>query len=811
MASQVTDQTYGSYAYPDPMVPLDSKLKKEWGLKYAWAMWWEYRNFPGLLYAGFYQRAKENRAYRHGMQSIDIYKKRFDCDTKLGNDQSYLNLNWEIMSPLPKFFDILMGIFEKRGYNIVANAIDPVAQDKKKQFEWENRGRIAMEAAGMLSAITKPDGTPLMPQDPSAPKTNEELDLYLGVDYKLAEEIAVEQAIRFIQYLNRYPEEDKNMADDLMTVGLAAIRDFTKPDGSIGMRRCIPENMVIDFTQYNDFRNSRHAGEIIMVRLDELMEMAGEQFTEEEYQDIAKKFANQYGNPAWNNTWGLPGYGRDRVFYATYRIPVMDYAMFSDAYLYSVEEKTTGTGKRITARIKDSDMKGRSDEKVKQRGMRSQIILEGKWIVGTNYMFDWGMMKDMYRKSAKKLGETKLPFTLYAPGILDGTNKSMVERVKPLADEFQILWLKYQQLVMAARPPGVFANLDALTAIPSAMQSGTYSLLDILDVFNKTGNLFYRTIDEAGNPIQATPITPQDIGFSKDINTTLALMKNVILSLIRELTGVNEMVDASTPDPDMLVGNARIAVSGTNNAIQPIWSALKYIREELAKKLCGRLQSIARNGDIDMYDSSLGSASVSIIRITADMSMNEFGFLIEDHPTDEEAMFIEQQTANALAAGTILLEDANKIRGIPNLKLRANYLAMATKRRTAEKQAQTIEQMQAQAQANAQSTMAATQSEMQLMQAKAQARIEELKAEYTLKDEYDAKAHARRMEMLAKQGELTMMQIEVKGDIQEDLTRIKAEGDVESSRVYATIEGEADKETARIKAEADLKTKNNRV
>jgi hypothetical protein len=222
---------------------------------------------------------------------------------------------------------------------------------------------------------------------------------------------------------------------------------------------------------------------------------------------------------------------------------------------------------------------------------------------------------------------------------------------------------------------------------------------------------------------------------------------NHYMDMLRTVTGLNEARDASTPDPNSLVGLQKLAALNSNTATRHILDAGLYIFRSIAEALTYRVADILQYADFkDDFISRIGKYNVSILEEIKELYIYDFGIFLEIAPDEEQRAQLEANIQMALSKGDINLEDAIDIREIKNLKM-ANQL-LKVKRMKLQEQRDKMEMMKQQmaAQQNmelqqmaAQSAMmkieAEGQSKMRVKQAEVAFEIERMKAEAGLKQQ----------------------------------------------------------------------------
>ena len=159
--------------------------------------------------------------------------------------------------------------------------------------------------------------------------------------------------------------------------------------------------------------------------------------------------------------------------------------------------------------------------------------------------------------------------------------------------------------------------------------------MDVLDLFNKTGTLVYRRNDVSGRPTNYRPIEELENGLGRDAVSYYQVIQNNI-EMIRQITGLNEFTDGSTPDARSLTTTAKLAAQATNNALAHLEQGERYLLEKLASSVIVRLQDSIKKSPLEGYIRSLGDGSINFFKMNPTVSKHEFGVRIEDRPTEEQ-------------------------------------------------------------------------------------------------------------------------------------------------------------------------------
>ena len=181
-----------STGFPSQFVSDAEKATDEFGLQIGQAIQYEWFKKDGnqCRYYNQWRDFHRLRLYARGEQSVAKYKNELAID----GDLSYLNLDWTPVPILPKFVDIVVNGMQDREFKVKAYAQDALSQSKRSKYQDMIEGQMA--AKDILTTIQEQTGVDPFIMDPDElPSSDEELSLYMNLNYKPAIEIAEEEAI----------------------------------------------------------------------------------------------------------------------------------------------------------------------------------------------------------------------------------------------------------------------------------------------------------------------------------------------------------------------------------------------------------------------------------------------------------------------------------------------------------------------------------------------------------------------------------------------------------------------------------------
>jgi len=278
----------------------------------------------------------------------------------------------------------------------------------------------------------------------------------------------------------------------------------------------------------------------------------------------------------------------------------------------------------------------------------------------------------------------------------------------------QLTHLKLQQVMSRMIPDGIYLDADGLSEID--LGNGTnYNPQEALNMFFQTGSIIGRSFTGDGD-MNPGKVPIQEISSSSGGQKMQSLIQtyNYYLQMIRDVTGLNEARDGSTPDANALVGVQKLAAANSNTATKHILDSGLFLTAEVAEQLSLRISDIIEYSPTrDAFIHAIGAHNVATLEEMSGLHLYDFGIFINLAPDEEEKAMLENNIQVALGQGLIDLDDAIDIRDIKNLKLANQLLKIRRKKKQDRDQKMQQENIQAQSQANAQAQQAAAQAEVQ--------------------------------------------------------------------------------------------------
>ena len=724
-------------SFPDQVVPAAEKATLEYGLAVGRAIeseWFKnYRggvNAPG--YAVNFNEFHNLRLYARGEQPVQKYKD----ELAINGDLSYLNLDWKPVPVIAKFVDIVVNGISGRNYEINAFAQDPVCSRQRTDY-----------ATGLMTDIVAKDYLNQAKQilgvnafnaeDPdAAPQDKEELAIHLQMDFKQSVEVAEEEAINYILDNNKYDLTRRRLAYDLTVLGIAAVKTrFNEAEG-VTIDYVDPAAMVYSYTDDPNFENLYYVGEVKSVSIPDIKKQFP-QLTDEELETIQK----YPGNPEYLRNWN------GRYDDLTVQVMYFEYKTYHDQ-VFKIKKNAFGLEKVLE---KPDTFNPPETENFEVITRSIEVLYSGAKILGHPMMLEWKLATNMTRPTGDTV-KVNMNYNICAPRLYKGRINSLVKRITGFADMIQLTHLKIQQVLARTVPDGVFLDMDGLAEVD--LGNGTkYNPAEALNMYFQTGSIVGRSLTQEGDPNRGkVPIQELQTGSGGGKIGTLIQTYQYYLQMIRDVTGLNEARDGSTPDKNSLVGLQKLAAANSNTATRHILQAQLFLTlrtcENISLRVADALQyPLTRQA----LENSISEYNVGTLDQLSKINIHDFGIFLQLEPDEEEKEQLEQNIQIALKTNSITLEDAIDIRNVKNLALANQMLKYRRKKKAQADQKAAQANIQAQAQANAQTAEKAALAEMQKQQALAetQVQIEQAKSQFNI-NKIERESQMRKEEMELK-------------------------------------------------------------
>jgi len=718
--------------FPSQVVSDLEKMSYDYGLKVAKAIqheWYGKTHSGDSRYEHSGSKIHNLRLYARGEQNVQKYKD----ELSINGDLSYLNLDWTPVPIISKFVDIVVNGIAERLYDVKAYSQDPFGVVKRTEYMQAIQDDMSMAEFDKFVKDNFFINTKESKKE-ALPATEEELSLHMQLDYKQAIEIAEEQAINMLLRGNQYDLIKRRFYQDLVVCGIGAVKTSFNTSEGVVIDYVDPANLIYSHTDSPFFDDIYYVGEVKTIPVNELVK----QFpflTQTDLEDIVSK---RGGNHYSRNGGVDSDKNQVEVLYFNYKTYMNE--------VYKIKKTGSGGDKAIA-----KDDKLPENDRYEKVSRNLECLYEGAYVLGADKLLQWGKASNMMRPKSDYT-KVKMNYAIVAPRMYEGRIDSLVNRITGFADMIQLTHLKIQQVLARMTPDGIFLDVDGLAEVD--LGNGTnYNPQEALNMFFQTGSIVGRSFTSEGdqNPGKI-PIQEIQSGGGGQKMQSLIQTYNYYLQMIRDVTGLNEASDGSTPAERSLVGVQKMAAANSNTATRHILNSGMFLTAEVAEQLSLRISDIIEYSPTkNAFIESIGAHNVATLQEMSSLHLYDFGIFLELEPDEEEKAMLENNIGGALSQGSIELEDAIDLRAIKNVKLANQLLKLRRKKKGEEDQQKQLEQTAAQGKAQAEAAAAASEAEIKKNESslKTQKQLEQLKI--------DGKAQILQQESVIKE---KLMQLE---------------------------------------------------
>ena len=756
--------------FPSQVVSDLEKMTNDYGMRVAKAIELEWFDGPATHRYSTSQRKYHNlRLYARGEQSIQKYKD----ELSINGDLSYLNLDWTPVPIIPKFVDIVVNGMANRGYDIKAFSQDQFGVAKRTEYM---ESIIAdMQTKEFNDAAKQQLNIDMYQTDPNElPDNKAELELHMQLNYKQAVEIANEEAINTLMDGCKYDLIRRRCLEDLTVCGIAATKTTFNMSEGAKVEYVDPANLVYSYTDSPYFEDIYYVGEVKDIPINELAKEFPH-LTNEDLEDITK----------YHSTYNHGRYGDKDKDNNKVALLYFNYKTYMNN-TYKVKKLSSGAEKAIP---KPDTFNPPSEKQGDFYRLQksTECLFEGVKVLGSSKMLKWQKADNMMRTKSD-FNKVKMNYAIVAPKMYNGRIESIVSRITSFADMIQLTHLKLQQVLSRMVPDGVYLDIDGLAEVD--LGNGTnYNAQEALNMFFQTGSVVGRSFTQDGDQ-NPGKIPIQEISNGQGAGNKLTALinnYNYYLQMIRDVTGLNEARDASTPDSRSLVGIQKLAAANSNVATRHILDASLFLTVETAEQLSLRISDIIEYSPTkDAFIQAIGAHNVATLDEMKELHLYDFGIFIEMQPDEEEKQVLENNIQMALQQKLIDLDDAIDIRQVKNLKMANQLIKFKKKKKMERDQAMQQQNIKAQGESQQQAAAASAQAEQQKVQAQLEAEMQMEEKRNGMKIQYMQQEAELKMKLMEKEFQLNMEMRKLEADNAMQREGMKEEAKTQREREKAT-------------------------
>lgn len=695
----------GIATYPSPGI--DPREKGyDWILQYCKAALADSRGYMpgGLLNIGNY-KMNEIDLYRMGKQPVDKYKKMFSPGNP--SDPSWRAIDWTPPAFMCKYRNIGISKILQKKFDIQAYAIDPLAQSEEDRYFNQMKVKIMMREAAQKAGSPLAD-SPELAQQVDEPQDLEQLKMQKEFGYKHIMAEHAEQAINLVFEQNDIEEIRKRVVTSEYDYGIGAYTQWIDENGMVKQRQVNMNYFGSSYFEKPDGSDMIHWFEIEPTYVADLAPY----FTKAQLDDICQKALTKNGNPAtytpfigqfnqaWNRfkvmvmkikflSWNDTVYKEETDSRDNKRFGKSDYA---NKQFLAVDSK--GALGEVSGDYNDplETMDNRGEATPKYINSTRKVSYKASYIIGTEYMYDWGLRENQNRKLSS-WWDTDLDIQLYAWNFNKMQFSGITEQLIPFEDKACQIWFNLQNLANKLIPYLINIDFNAVEAVNFGKSGEKSKPSEIIDFIFSNFVVPYRSTDLLSRNPNYKPVSIEATGQLAAFAQLHEELEYTLLKM-QQVAGLNEVTDASTVNERNLNSTNEAMVQSTNNALYLISEADKSLIKKTADAVIQKVQIAVKLGKVAGYSKALGSDTVRFFNINPDISLHELGIFIDDAPTAQQREALWQDASIKESQGLLTLGDKAFIMTVRNLKQAYQLLDYKIQKRKEEQQAFEMQKIQ---------------------------------------------------------------------------------------------------------------------
>ena len=706
---------------PDLTLPFDKKKSPEFGKDFAtgleaWhLMQIESPNFPKRRWAENYQYALGNQSYLRTTQPIDNLGAN-DSQTLLGADLRNMKLTSTIL-------ESIVGKLNKQKFKPSVSMIDALSMNQRLDM------KARMELAMMLKQQGAEMGQYLQQLGLTAdevPMDNTELQIMLDCMPQFVEEMNIELALQKIGHENSL-ETLARMTDYDDVITSVRGHYINRVNGKKQIEWLDPLNSGHSMSFYPDGRDIVWSYRIRPVPVEQVRIEAQEFLTDDQLNNLkGGQFSLLYN---WLYWWASPGANNYlATFTNTYTdyVLVMDFEFVSTDLLYTnVKNGRAYNGYTKKTAGKDGDV----------YTAKVQNLFGGKYVCGSGLVYDYGVKPGVRQpivtnnEDAFKVNASKVygSFVWHHSSMIRGESVSIIDRAKPHIDAIEDTFKKFKTYVKGFLPWMIRVDQDALADL--AMKEGDdVTAEDLMTTLLERGlgvvsSSAYKGFHNASVK-DSISIIANEGGANLNVLWSLLLQQ---INLLHDVVGVPKVDTGGGVNPEVGKAVTQMLLQGSDNVLSGLMDSKIKLYSSLWENL---MYDILQTGEA-------GVAKNTPFAVPAGNPDERIpNLIVEPLPTEADWQDLYAKSQQALASGSLTMDQYAYLKIIDNMKQAWAYLSVQQKRND-------IKKMQNQQMADQANTERQMMSNQQAQQGKE--KLEQLKIFGNVIQEYAKAAFANPM------------------------------------------------------------------
>jgi hypothetical protein len=508
--------------------------------------------------------------------------------------QGIARIDPRVLNLAPKFINIIKSKITEIEYDINVDAIDAISLDDKKQFEVAMRTAVTLKSFYEGFGVKMREMFPDIPEE-QLPNSIEDLEINTLVNYKAKDSMDMEIYLKQVFNVNNWNQIADDLGFDLPVLGKGIVLVYMDHNGHEKLKRINPLRFISSFSETGAFDALEYAGHIEYITEREFrMESTGVLSVEKQDEIIASS-GSRYAHDAYSGTMTMDGRQDGQIY-----IPVLRYQFLVNETDYYVEA-TNAYGNKQVKKKKQGFTISEKEMPLYQSGVKTLITDSNICRYGGTYIIG---SEVSYNHSLQERGKTvTLNYCVFAPSYQEGRSVSIAAQILEPLTMINISWNRIKDIFARGYDGVAEVTLSELSNLSLTKGGEPLSAKAVLDLVFKHRVAIKKGVlnqyDQSNGSV--VDIKTDGIGIDTYVNMMLTA-----LNLIRDITGVNENTDGSTPKTNTLVGVMEASNRGTNSALAHLYHAYHQIYQKSAVKLAKYNQLRSNDAEILLRQYTIG-------------------------------------------------------------------------------------------------------------------------------------------------------------------------------------------------------------
>ena len=589
------------------------------------------------------------RKMGNGKQGVDQYKKYvsndytsqkntidltseeqldYDSLSADGNRYGWINAIWDEVNPIANIKTTTKGDIIKDDVDIKANVVDIDAMEEEDLRMMRHYAEA--KAKPMVDFYRKKWGLPVIEETTMTTDYQRLLEIKRRGGFKPHYITGLQQIIRHTEDISEWDDMLKaKIYDDIFDLSIAfALATYCPTTYKVKWSYLDPKDVIVQYSNRHDFADSDYFAYFEYTTLNKIRAIQdrvsnGEKtgLSDEDWKKLAQKYTGYDNNPnpsEWNLKDGEVNYSG--------RLGSTKLCILHSYWIdYEVEKEVEYKTKyRKKTRAYKAGEKIREGDKLIQK--RIQKVYRCSWIVGTDYVYDFGAMPNQPRKN---LREAWLPFAGF-----NMREKSYTARLAPAANLFAIAWVRFCNAISKAQNDFYWIDMKSIMDIDDGNKKMPWQkvirmMKEANILLGDSSQNFTGPLGGSGAPVVRIPGTLGD-----DIMKEMAIMEGAY-GMIEKLTGLSPVSLGATPERDQAVGTTEMSLQSANRALKVIIGGVMLVKKKLGELTSSMCPTIIKEDEeaAKAYARVIGEDDISAI-IESRRDFKEIGIELKARPSE---------------------------------------------------------------------------------------------------------------------------------------------------------------------------------